>query len=205
VAIMRTSSNAETPLTLDPYRIQSMETERTEVIRDFQDDTNIYHAGPCSFEAATENHILLIEDPFVSGYECKTCDKSGKVVCPGCGGSGKSSVVEHARCNQCQGEKQIECSDCNGKGVTLVIPQVAERRPTTGRIVSAGPECKWLRNGDTVLYGSFCGTAFDLEGLDAQGIERTIVLRIIREAEVQLRITGHLSLRRVKNKVTNVE
>ena len=182
-----------------------METERTEVIRQFQDNANIYHAGPCSFEAATENHILLIEDPFVSGYECKACEKSGKITCDNCNGSGKSSVVEHAVCGKCKGEKQIECHYCNGKGETIVIPEVAERRPTTGRIVSAGPDCKHLEVGQTVMYGSFCGTAFDLEGLDAQGIERKIVLRIIRESEVQLRLTGHLELRRVKNKVTNVE
>jgi co-chaperonin GroES (HSP10) len=38
-----------------------------------------------------------------------------------------------------------------------VIPEVAERKPITGIVVSVGPECRLYKLGDRVIHSRFAG------------------------------------------------
>jgi len=164
----------------------------------------MYFAGDFGMEA-TLDRVLIIEDDFRSGYECETCNEKGTLLCPGCGGTGRSLVVEHASCGMCHGEKRILCESCKGKGALLEIPDASKRRPTTGVIVSVGWEVKNFALGDFALFPNYCGEVYDLSGVNSDGQELTIVLRMLKEREIIARITGHLKLRRLnmhKSQVT---
>lgn len=165
------------------------------------DPLNVFWVGTVGFEA-WEDRILVIEDEFRSGYECTVCGESGSVVCPSCGGNGHSVVVKNAKCSQCGGDGRVTCAECKGKGVLLAIPEVSERRPTTGKIVSIGPKVKELHREQVVLYPDFVGHVMDLSSEDSAGRKHTCVLRVMRESEILCKITGgHLELRRMRRKV----
>ena len=38
-----------------------------------------------------------------------------------------------------------------------MIPEVAERKPITGIVVSVGPECRLARIGDRIIHSRFAG------------------------------------------------
>jgi hypothetical protein len=162
-------------------------------------DQNIFTVGPVAFEAWNDR-LIMLEDPFVSGYECEKCDATGVVPCDSCGGTGTSAVVKDAKCTKCHGEKRLVCDECKGKGEFIVIPEVAQRRPTTGVVMSIGRDVKEIEVHQSVMYHDFVGAAFDLEAADSKGVLRKVVVRIIREADVLCRIHGHLELRRLKKK-----
>ena len=157
--------------------------------------SNEFKVGNVSFEA-TLDRVIVEEDVFRSGYECGTCMGSGKLCCGSCQGTGKSRVNPEARCGECKGERSVSCSECNGKGGILVIPEVSERRPTSGKIVSIGPGCTEYSLGDSVLYSNFAGHALDLERLTGE----KVVIRILHEKELMCRVSGHLELRTVRNR-----
>lgn len=160
---------------------------------------NVYRAGTVEFEAWNDR-LVIVEDPFVSGYECKTCEATGVVVCDACQGTGTSHVVKDATCSYCKGSKQGVCPECKGNGQLLVVPEVSQRRPTTGTVVSVGRDVREILKGESVMYHDFVGAAMDLTGTDSRGVEREVVIRIIREADVLCKIRGHLELRRLKKK-----
>ena len=162
---------------------------------------NIFRVGQVGFEA-WEDRILVIEDPFKSGYECQTCSATGSVVCDGCNGTGQSVVTMHARCSTCQGAKTMTCPECKGKGVLLVIPQASERRPTTGRIVSIGPKVRELKREQSVLYADYVGHLMELSYEDENGRKQDCNLRVLRESEILAKISGaHLEFRRMRRKL----
>ena len=106
--------------------------------------SNVLNLGGLTLEASGDR-IIVVEDEFKSGYECLTCEGVGSLVCENCNGTGKSSISKDARCSQCQGRKSVVCPECNGKTVVkggIVVPEASERRPTTGTIVSLGPDQK---------------------------------------------------------------
>ena len=152
--------------------------------------SDFYRIGPVGFKA-TGDRIIALEDEFRSGYECRTCKGKGIMACYACEGSGRSTVVPGARCNACEGSMTLSCIDCGGKGGVLVVPDNAQRRPTTGTVVSAGPECKVISQGQSIMYSNFCGHAIDLSGSN---------LRILHETEVLCLIDGHLEMRDLKEK-----
>jgi RecJ-like exonuclease len=161
---------------------------------------NVYFAGPMGMEA-TFDRVLVVEDEFRSGYECDVCSQSGKVQCPECAGQGSYlKGTLSIKCSACGGTGKVKCPDCNGIGVHLEIPEVAKRRPTTGLIVSIGNEVKQYQRGDYAAYPNFCGEVWELSGIDHQGNESTIVLRMMKERELLCRVTGHLSLKRMKGR-----
>ena len=149
-----------------------------------------YRVGVVGFQALGDR-IIALEDEFRSGYECRTCKGKGMSVCSECEGTGRSARVPSARCSTCQGAMTITCPECGGKGGILAIPEVSQRRPTTGTIVTAGEECKTLKVGDSVMYSNFCGHVVDLS---------TSTLRIMHETEVLCLVDGHLEMRDLKDK-----
>jgi co-chaperonin GroES (HSP10) len=159
-----------------------------------EDLANVYHAGTVGFEACFDR-ILVLEDEFLSGYECATCKGVESIACTDCE-DGHSRLNPDMKCKSCQGTKRITCKDCQGKGASIIIPDAAKRRPTTGTVVSIGSECVKLERGDKVMYPSFSGEVLDLNGLDANGQEIQVVVRLLREREIICRVTGDLALRR---------
>jgi len=71
--------------------------------------------------------IIILVDEYKSGYECKTCGGTGQVA----------SVINP--------DIKRTCDNCKGKGLTLVIPDTAKSMPSTGVIVSMGPETEFMR------------------------------------------------------------
>jgi len=178
-------------------------------------ETNVLKLGTMTMEAHADR-IIIIQDPFVSGYECTTCggkmivNDVSHVACDNCNGRGKYHKVVDAngsvtvwseaefKCAKCDGSGSVRCPACDGKGGTIIIPDKAENRPTTGTIVSVGPEVRHFERGQAVIYPSFAGYAYDLEAEKIGGGEVKVVIVILRESEVLAKVSGHLELRRVK-------
>ncbi len=148
---------------------------------------------------ALGDRVLIEEDQFKSGYDCTVCSGTGSVLCADCAGRGihtrtrpseDGEVEVTTRCNQCGGAKKVPCTVCKGKGALLVVPDTAQRRPSTGTIVSAGRGCTYLKEGQKVVYSNFSGHTLDLE---RAGVP--VVLRILHESEVLAAVDGHLELR----------
>jgi len=102
--------------------------------------------------------------------------------------------VTDFKCAACGGDKVITCPDCGGKGGILVVPDVSQRRPSTGKVVSVGDKVKYFKVGDNVLYSNFAGHALDLERAGHK-----VVVRILHESEILASVQGHLELRAVQN------
>ncbi|HEY1646293.1 MAG TPA: hypothetical protein VGF75_08120 [Candidatus Saccharimonadales bacterium] len=117
------------------------------------------------------DNIMILEDEFKSSYDCKACGGAGKIrinclKCEGTGYYGKETIVEHginktksSICGKCDGigYKDIDCGACRGKGALVEIPNESRKKPTSGTIVSAGPDVKIYKVGDRVCYSSFIG------------------------------------------------
>lgn len=122
---------------------------------------------------ATFNYVIVLEDTFKTGYECKTCGGAGHLgeKCPVCEGTGN---IDGTPCYKCGNDSRIEriwtgfvpCKTCDGKGTAggLIVPNTSERRPTTGKIVSVGPDISRnlvgepvFKLGDHVLFTQYSG------------------------------------------------
>lgn len=155
------------------------------------DLTNAYTIGALTFWAKGDR-IIIEEDAFKSGYECETCDGSGVTLCLNCDGHGENNGK---KCSHCEGSGQTRCNTCEGKGGFLLVPEVSQRRPTTGRIVSVGSECKECAVGDSVMYSNFSGYVIDLERSGCK-----VVLRILHESEILCGMSGQFDLRSIRHK-----
>ena len=145
--------------------------------------------------------LIVVEDRFKSGFECPVCNSNGqyndimsdsierkktKIPCEACNQTGKSLVNPEIVCKVCRGEKEVICPSCGGSGGTLITPEVAQRRPTTGTVMSSGPETKFLSPGDRVLYSLFAGSAIQFK--------QRATVRIMHEHEVMCRLHGNLKV-----------
>lgn len=113
-------------------------------------------------EAVGDNIIVLV-DSYRSGYECTTCKGTGKLrmisrcACdPDISDAELATTVGVPRgcrnrfgapCESCNFDYQskridrtVDCHACKGKGATLIIPDRAQSLPTTGVILSVGPD-----------------------------------------------------------------
>ena len=160
-------------------------------------ESNVLKLGSMTMEASADR-MIIIEDPFVSGYECVECNGRGVLPCENCKGTGTSLIVKDGKCSHCQGNRTMACPLCEGKGGTIVVPEVSERRPTTGQVVSVGPLVKDFLRGESVLYPSFSGHALDFEAMDMQGNPVVAAIRILQPSDILAKISGHMELRRVK-------
>jgi co-chaperonin GroES (HSP10) len=154
-----------------------------------------FEVGSLKFWALSDR-ILVEEDAFQSGYECITCGGKGRIKCPDCAGTTVRSVEggPEKKCSTCD-EGTIRCSPCNGKGGLLVTPDTAQRRPTSGTIVSAGPDCKFVKVGDSILFSNFAGYLVELARAGFP-----VSLRILHETEILAGMEGHLTLTNLRGK-----
>ena len=146
-----------------------------EMISTKQPDSTWFEVGEVGF-AASGDRLVIEEDQFKSGYECKECGGSGRVA----------STVS--------GGKPKVCPACDGKGGLLVVAEVSQRRPTTGIVRSAGEACKIYKVGDGVLFSNFAGFAIDLDRMGSK-----VCLRILHETEILTKVRGHLELRAISS------
>jgi co-chaperonin GroES (HSP10) len=159
--------------------------------------SNVVQLGAMTLEAHSDR-LIILQDDFRSGYECARCAKTGSIVCENCHGTGASIVVKNGKCSACEGRCVQVCPDCKGQGASIHVPENAERRPTTGTIVSVGPKVTNFWRGDSVIYPSFSGHAFDLSATDIHGNEVVAVIVILRDEDVLAKVSGHLEFRRVR-------
>jgi co-chaperonin GroES (HSP10) len=75
---------------------------------------------------AVEDKIIILVDSYKSGFECKTCKGEGRVPSP------------------LNAEVLRVCDECKGKGSILVIPDTAKSMPSTGVVVSMGPNTEYM-------------------------------------------------------------
>lgn len=132
---------------------------------------------------ASGDRLIIEEDKFRTGTECKTCDGEGhlNVECPNCKGT-KLDDGEVCRACFVRGVGPIgyePCTDCRGAGGLIVAPDTAKMRPTSGTIRSVGRDANtddkgrmitesdgttpWLKIGDRVIYALFAGTAMEFK------------------------------------------
>lgn len=143
---------------------------------------------------ATGDQMIVLQDKFRTGFECKTCDGEcyTNVICSYCHGIGTVGEGDLINfCNVCSNPQLRHghwrkgfqpCVDCNGKGALLVAPDIAQRKATSGTIVSVGPECEYFQPGQRVLYSIFAGTEIEFK--------QKAVVRIMHEHEVMCRLWG---------------
>ena len=132
---------------------------------------------------AIGDKIIVLMDSYRSGYECTVCKGAGKVrqfsrckcdpdewnmethlergtknrfgePCDICGGNYLSKRVDSI----------VECPQCHGKGATLIIPDTAKSLPTTGIVVSIGPDADRSFLHKRILVGPYSGVFCPMKG-----------------------------------------
>lgn len=130
-----------------------------------------YGSHPEYMQAMAGDRILVRKDVLELEDACKACRGRGydeSAVCDVCHGAqhGDDPSVPCGACvvlgydiEQKWSCGRTPCAKCYGTGWRggVVIPQVAERKPITGIVVSVGPECKLYRIGDRVIHSRFAG------------------------------------------------
>jgi co-chaperonin GroES (HSP10) len=169
--------------------LQDKHLKKEQKVNKFYDPTlNTYTVleGQLALRAMGDR-IIVLEDKFRTGYECKECEGLGyaeNVLCATCKGERIEKAVredlEDRACTQCTQSGyptgRQRCSACNGKGALVIVPQTSERRTTSGKVYSVGPDCSLFKLGDHVLYGSYAGTAVTLKN--------RYTIRILHEDEI---------------------
>jgi co-chaperonin GroES (HSP10) len=154
---------------------------------------------------ALGDRLIIQEDKFKTGYECKACEGEGyipDIACSFCVGRGLPAGFEDVNgtaCRLCYGlERGTQglhhgkgcktCDICNGRGASIVIPQESVRRPTSGVIMSVGPDVNNhnLSIGTRVIYAIFAGTAIEFKGSGT--------CRILHENEIMGIVYGTANL-----------
>jgi co-chaperonin GroES (HSP10) len=163
--------------------------------------------------ASIGDQIIVLEDKYRSGYECSKCDGEGysDEACEYCKGTGKEPGQE-TLCRICCPRNLVDsgkytpgkriCDNCGGKGSLIVAPQISERKPSSGVIVSTGPDVysdcrivnritgqRWaypMKIGDRVLYSQFAGSAIYLKQKD--------LIRVLHAHEVLCKLYGQAKI-----------
>lgn len=128
------------------------------------------------------NKIVVLLDEFRSGYECVLCRGKGKVnntsrclcdpIPPDPEGNKPGTRDRRGnKCELCDGDylskrsdSIITCPKCNGKGGLLEIPDTAKALPTTGVVVSIGPNVTKVKLNHRVICSPYSGTFLPMKG-----------------------------------------
>lgn len=126
---------------------------------------------------AIEDKIIVLLDKFKSGYECTLCGGTGEGrKCVDCTNGVNARGF---KCKTCGGDPDRyigkTCPQCKGRGSSIIIPDSAKALPTSGTIVSIGPECTKRKIGQRVVFGAHVGFFLPFKG--------NVRLRMMREYE----------------------
>ena len=156
------------PVKVNGFEVRASESRLAEVSsRGPREMLVWYGAHPDYFMGMTGDRILVMKDALELEDACKKCHGKGFKEgedCPNCGGAqmernADGSASECRVCKVLGYDKEqgwscgkVRCEECRGTGWRggIIIPQVAERKPITGVVVSVGPECRLLKLGDRV-------------------------------------------------------
>lgn len=143
-----------------------------------QEGNKVIVGNHLALEIRAGDNIMILEDEYVDGIVCKDCKGTGKVepTCVKCEGSGlelDDKVIQAVNgppptrsCGRCegQGKYQRECKVCHGTGKSIVLAPQAVAKPTSGKIVSMGPDCCIYEMGDRVAYSGYTGHLLPFKG-----------------------------------------
>jgi co-chaperonin GroES (HSP10) len=157
------------------------------------------------------DRVLVLEDEYSSGRECTKCQGKGHLgeICKWCQGTGyyKANPESGNKCPDCligsgpltKSLGFVPCDLCKGQGTSsIIIPEEAEKRPTTGVICSVGamvgwfrvggewthiPESESVRVGDRILYTNFSGNQYEIK---VGGNKYSV--RILKELEILCKV-----------------
>jgi len=147
-----------------------------------------YRSHPEYMQAMAGDRLLIRKDTLELEDACRSCHGRGytEEICPLC--QGAKTFENGDTCGEClvlgyDIEKQwssgrVPCKSCFGSGWRggVVIPQVAERKPITGIVVSVGPECRLYKLGDRVIHSRFAG--------HEMSVAKNETFTMMRESEV---------------------
>lgn len=158
------------------------------------------------------DQIIVLEDKFRTGYECSKCDGECYLdeKCEFCNGTGKENygTEQETICRMCCPRNLMDsfgvipgkkiCDRCGGKGSVIIAAPISQQKPSSGLIVSTGPDvlpdCRVINNitgqrwsypmkiGDRVLYSRFAGSAIELK--------QKAVIRVLHAHEVLCKLYG---------------
>jgi hypothetical protein len=126
---------------------------------------------------AIEDKIIILLDKFRSGYECSACGGTG--IGEKCKDCVNGINFRGFKCKTCDGDPERfigkTCPVCKGRGSSIIIPDSAKALPTSGMIVSIGPQCTKRKVGERVVFGAHVGFFLPFKG--------NVRLRMMREYE----------------------
>lgn len=111
------------------------------------ENNRVIIGGVIALKLKMGDSVIILEDEFKSSYDCKTCDGTGEITV-----------------NYGAGDMKKSCADCKGKGALIEIPDQAKARPTSGKIVAAGPNVVFAQVGDRVAYSGYTGHLLPFKG-----------------------------------------
>jgi len=136
---------------------------------------------------AIGDRVLILEDEFRSGFECKTCLGKGHsdIKCKYCKGTGRyKGQDEGFACPDCEvgtsdGRKSFGyelCSACKGLQASIIVPDNSKRPSLTGRVISIGKDVTEFSVNDRVMYTNYTGTDFIINGVRLRIMKQNDVL-----------------------------
>jgi co-chaperonin GroES (HSP10) len=144
-----------------------------------QDQNRVVVGGQIALSIVVGDNLIVLEDRYKDPNVCEICNDTKKVYdrCGICGGSGVNRF--NTNCSSCGGKGglNIVCEACRGK---IILPDQAKARPTSGVIMSVGPEVKVYKKGDRVAYSGYTGHLLPFKG---KGVGQNTRLRIMTERE----------------------
>lgn len=132
---------------------------------------------------AIGDKIVVLMDSFRSGYECTGCKGVGKVKneirckCDPPDWNADTNLTPGTRnrfgepCLECMGnykqKRKFEvqtCPTCKGKGSTIIIPDSAKSLPTTGIVISCGPDVTKIKLHSRIVATPHSGIYIPMKG-----------------------------------------
>ena len=65
----------------------------------------------------------------------------------------------------------------------IVIPDNAREQPLTAKVIAVGEKVKTLSKGDEVIFASFAGTVFTIDGQEVIVVDEEDILLVLREVK----------------------